>query len=636
MSYDSKLRYKIKNNLDKPISITIAEDIQKVDAYVLEADGKWNHYVTGSSIPWSKRDGLKRITHLTHTISSNSEITIYERNVAIGISEFEVCIGIKDNVVLENYIENDKFYLAVVSTSLLSGFLLFAFIFNIFFFYIVREKVYLYYGIMLLLGAILSLQDQLFHLFFRENPGFLIPMPLILLGLIISLFLMTFLMFLNVAKNYPKWNKVLLIVNTTLILIIGAVISTFFSILPFRYVGVLDNIATGLVLFLTVSIIVIIIVDLFKKRRFARLLTIAIFPLLLILISLFLWKRPPPLLADFFFITIYWAVIVMSWSLFDRFKFVLNENALQALEKERMAREKEEERNQLIAAQKDELEKQVEDRTAELSRSIIELRQTQTQLIQSEKMASLGELTAGIAHEIQNPLNFVNNFSDVNTELIEELKSQKSKVKNERDEELENEILNDIAENEQKINHHGKRADAIVKGMLQHSRASSGKKELTDINALANEYLRLAYQGLRAKDPSFNVTIQTDFDESIGMIAMVPQDIGRVLLNLYSNAFYAASLPSKGGYNKNNPTVWVKTKKEDNKVVVSVRDNGPGISKNIVAKIFQPFFTTKPTGQGTGLGLSLSYDIIKAHGGELKVETKEGEGSVFIIKLSVA
>ena len=260
----------------------------------------------------------------------------------------------------------------------------------------------------------------------------------------------------------------------------------------------------------------------------------------------------------------------------------------------------------------------LQEKNSEIQGALNDLKTTQKQLIHSEKMASLGELTAGIAHEIQNPLNFVNNFSDVNTELIEELKSQKSKVKNERDEELENEILNDIAENEQKINHHGKRADAIVKGMLQHSRASSGKKELTDINALANEYLRLANQGLRAKDPSFNVTIQTDFDESIGMIAMVPQDIGRVLLNLYNNAFYAASLPSKGGYNKNNPTVWVKTKKEDNKVVVSVRDNGPGISKNIVDKIFQPFFTTKPTGQGTGLGLSLSYDIIKAHGGGVK------------------
>ena len=247
-------------------------------------------------------------------------------------------------------------------------------------------------------------------------------------------------------------------------------------------------------------------------------------------------------------------------------------------------------------------------------------------------MASLGELTAGIAHEIQNPLNFINNFSEVNAELIDELKEQLA-TSNRQEALL---IADNIKENEQKINHHGKRADAIVKAMLQHSRTGTAIKEATNINALADEYLRLAYQGLRAKDPSFNVTIQTDFDESIGMIAMVPQDIGRVLLNLYSNAFYAASLPSKGGYNKNNPTVWVKTKKEDNKVVVSVRDNGPGISKNIVAKIFQPFFTTKPTGQGTGLGLSLSYDIIKAHGGELKVETKEGEGSVFIIKLSVA
>ena len=299
------------------------------------------------------------------------------------------------------------------------------------------------------------------------------------------------------------------------------------------------------------------------------------------------------------------------------------------------------------------LEEKVGDRTAQLKQSLQDLKATQAQLIQSEKMASLGELTAGIAHEIQNPLNFVNNFSDVNTELIEELKSQKSKVKNERDEELENEILNDIAENEQKINHHGKRADAIVKGMLQHSRASSGKKELTDINALANEYLRLAYQGLRAKDPSFNVTIQTDFDESIGMIAMVPQDIGRVLLNLYNNAFYAASLPppekigiNSGGFKdytyKHKPTVWVTTSKilpsggSGAVVLLSVKDNGPGIPPAIIDKIFQPFFTTKPTGQGTGLGLSLSYDIVKAHGGELKVETKEGEGSQFIIQLPSA
>jgi signal transduction histidine kinase len=200
-------------------------------------------------------------------------------------------------------------------------------------------------------------------------------------------------------------------------------------------------------------------------------------------------------------------------------------------------------------------------------------------------------------------------------------------------------IANDIDDNEQKIISHGKRADAIVKGMLQHSRTSTGQKEPTDINALADEYLRLAYHGLRAKDKSFNATMKTDYDGTIGCISIIPQDIGRVILNLITNAFYAASLPPEGGFldpaYKHNPTVWVSTKKVGNSVLISVRDNGPGIPEKILDKIFQPFFTTKPTGQGTGLGLSLSYDIVKAHGGELKVETKEGEGSEFVILISI-
>jgi len=262
-----------------------------------------------------------------------------------------------------------------------------------------------------------------------------------------------------------------------------------------------------------------------------------------------------------------------------------------------------------------------------------ELKATQAQLIQSEKMASLGELTAGIAHEIQNPLNFVNNFSEVNKELISELVDEVDKG-NTEEVKL---IAADIKDNSDKINHHGKRADAIVKGMLQHSRSSSGQKEPTDINALCDEYLRLSYHGLRAKDKSFNAKFETDFDNSIGSINIVPQDIGRVVLNLINNAFYAASLPSKGGFLDSDcnetPTVWLSTKKERNKVLISVKDNGPGIPKNILDKIFQPFFTTKPTGQGTGLGLSLSYDIVKAHGGELKVESKDGVGSEFIILL---
>jgi len=266
-------------------------------------------------------------------------------------------------------------------------------------------------------------------------------------------------------------------------------------------------------------------------------------------------------------------------------------------------------------------------------KALEDLKSTQAQLIQSEKMASLGELTAGIAHEIQNPLNFVNNFSDVNTELIEELNTERLKSSAERNEQLENEILNDIKENEQKINHHGKRADAIVKGMLQHSRSSSGVKESTNINALCDEYLRLAYHGLKAKDKSFNATMKTDYDENIGNIKIIPQDIGRVVLNLINNAFYAVSEKQKLNIAGYEPTVTVSTKKIIGKVEIRVKDNGNGIPQKVVDKIFQPFFTTKPTGQGTGLGLSLSYDIVKAHGGEIKVETKEGEGSEFIITL---
>ena len=267
----------------------------------------------------------------------------------------------------------------------------------------------------------------------------------------------------------------------------------------------------------------------------------------------------------------------------------------------------------------------------EIQTTLTELKATQTQLIQKEKMASLGELTAGIAHEIQNPLNFVNNFSEINTELIEELKQELKAGK--IDDAIS--ISNDIKENEQKINHHGKRADAIVKGMLQHSQASTGTKQPTNINALADEYLHLSYHGLRSKDKSFTATLKTDFDESIGSIKLIPQDIGRVLLNLYNNAFYAVNEKSKMINEKYEPTVSVSTKMINDKIEISVKDNGNGILQKVIDKIFQPFFTTKPTGQGTGLGLSLSYDIIKAHGGEIKVETKEGEGTAFIIQLPV-
>ncbi|MEP7374757.1 MAG: ATP-binding protein [Chitinophagaceae bacterium] len=264
-----------------------------------------------------------------------------------------------------------------------------------------------------------------------------------------------------------------------------------------------------------------------------------------------------------------------------------------------------------------------------LMKTLADLKSAQAQLIQSEKMASLGELTAGIAHEIQNPLNFVNNFSEVNKELADELKTELATGNLQ----MANDIASDIRDNSEKINHHGRRADAIVKGMLQHSRTSPGQKEPTDINALADEYLRLSYHGLRAKDKLFNATMKTNFDDTIGKINIIPQDIGRVILNLLTNAFYAVDEKKKSGKENYEATVSLNTKRIGDKVLISVKDNGNGIPQKYLDRIFQPFFTTKPTGQGTGLGLSLAYDIVKAYGGEIKVHTKEGEGSEFIISI---
>jgi two-component system NtrC family sensor kinase len=265
-----------------------------------------------------------------------------------------------------------------------------------------------------------------------------------------------------------------------------------------------------------------------------------------------------------------------------------------------------------------------------LANTLNNLKATQTQLIQSEKMASLGELTAGIAHEIQNPLNFVNNFSEVNTELIDEMQHEIEKGNLEE----VNAIAVDIKENQQKISHHGKRADAIVKGMLQHSRSGGSSKELTDVNKLADEYLRLAYHGLRAKDKSFNAELVTDFDEKLPLVNIVPQDIGRVLVNLFTNAFYAVNQKQQTDDRDYKPEVLVTTAVENAHLVIKVKDNGNGIPDAIKDKIMQPFFTTKPTGEGTGLGLSLSYDIVvKGHGGTINVNTKEGEFTEFTILL---
>ncbi len=291
------------------------------------------------------------------------------------------------------------------------------------------------------------------------------------------------------------------------------------------------------------------------------------------------------------------------------------------------------EKQQILARQNEVLEQQVGERTAALNQSLDDLRTTQAQLVQREKLAALGELTAGIAHEIQNPLNFVNNFAEVSVELVDEIEEERKRSDADRDEGLIDELLTDLGQNTRKIGEHGKRASSIVRGMLQHSRSSSGQKGPTDLNALIDEYLKLAYHGLRAKDKSFNATFKTEYDPELPPVDIVPDEVGRVFLNLFNNAFYAVQQRGKAEPG-HTPTVWVQTEQAGNRVRIRVRDNGTGMPDEVKQKIFQPFFTTKPTGEGTGLGLSLSYDIItKGHGGTLHVTSEPGEFTEFLIEL---
>ena len=633
------LRYRFKNNMKQEARITIPKNVTYAVLYTPGSDGKWSHKLTGTTVPWSKRDGLKRNTTVIYIIQPGEELLIYERDnfdYLINTPDFiEIRFGFTDKVMQDYYDDNDS----SVFPSFIFGVFLLAALFNLYFFLIVRGRIYLFFSLTLLFHGIsrfLTSND----IFFREHPilkwyfvqGF---------GVFYFFFLIHFVRyFFETFKYFVRWDKYL--IGLSIYYILNFILLKK-GIIPFEYE---DVIGPGIVMF---SILITFILFLRSHVKGVRLAILAVLPVICIMCIPFLvvlfkllneytgipmpaflkWVWLNNRFPVFEQIGLVWALIFFSWSLFQRFQQLQMKIAEETLAKERLAKEKEIERNQLIAQQKVQLEKEVEERTAELRQSLQDLKSTQSQLIQSEKMASLGELTAGIAHEIQNPLNFVNNFSEVNKELLVEMKDEMDKG-NLDDAKA---IANDVIENQEKINQHGKRADAIVKGMLQHSQNSSGIKEPTNINKLADEYLRLAYHGLRAKDKSFNATMKTDFDETIGKINIVPQDIGRVILNLITNAFYAVTERKNQQQDSYEPTVLVSTKKINGKVEIKVADNGNGIPQKILDKIFQPFFTTKPTGQGTGLGLSLSYDIVKADGGEIKVNTKEGEGSEFIIHL---
>ncbi|GAB2689751.1 hypothetical protein GCM10011495_33780 [Hymenobacter frigidus] len=434
--------------------------------------------------------------------------------------------------------------------------------------------------------------------------------------------------FLDLPRRLPRWNRLL-----SYLWVPAAVL--FLAIAIFK----LRSPLIGEGYFLLVLVLLLAVLLAVRYHRPARTLLFAMAPFVLYKALELLLEEPDgklPKAYDAFMDTTRYFVLI--WLI--TFVFIARSQK-KTLEKERLVREEEEKAKRLIEIQNVELERLVVERTAalttqaeELRGALTELRTTQAQLVQSEKMASLGELTAGIAHEIQNPLNFVNNFADVSVEMLSELREEQARP--ERDLALEAELLSDISQNLQKIHHHGQRAASIVKGMLEHSRASTGERQPIDLNHLADEYLRLAYQGLRAKDKSFNATLVTDFAANLPQVEAIGPDLGRVLLNLFSNGFYAVrqrQLRGEAGY---APTVSVSTARQGDEVEIRVRDNGMGIPEAVRQKIFQPFFTTKPSGEGTGLGLSLSYDIVtKGHSGSITVNSQEGKYTEFLISLPI-
>ena len=556
-------RYRLKNTMNKTIEIVLLNTTQadQTDFFLFDEGSESFHYTTGILYPIKKKDGLKKINGIPVQIEPGKELTVYNRTKNSYYfnkpKHLAVSIGFTKEVIREEYIENEAGVSRRDFDSLFIGILLFACIFNLFFYSVVGDRVYLYYA--LFLFYFLFDTNLLSDVIFPNQPSILYSIEYLIWTSGIFLFVQFMRYFLKTFNRFPIWDKALLGIAFAHPIVS---IARFF-IEPYL-VGKWSGLLEWSSYFLFVVGLFMILITFLKCIRssiqFSRVLLVSAIPASIFwsfgfglsFFFQFLNERygvEPPAFINWLnswshtlnLSFVIWFVVSFSWVLMLQFVQLRKENTQQALDKERLAKEAEIERSRLMARQKVELEKTVEERTAELKHSLENLKSTQAQLIQSEKMASLGELTAGIAHEIQNPLNFVNNFSEVNSELVDELEQE---VKKGNLHEVES-IAKDIKENQQKINHHGQRADAIVKGMLQHSRSSSGVKEPTDVNALVDEYLRLAYHGFRAKNKSFNATVNTDFDETIGSVNIVPQDIGRVVLNLINNSFYALSAKAK-------------------------------------------------------------------------------------------
>ena len=560
---------------------------------------------TGRSVPFSKRNIKNRsfLFALRATPGETKEIYLRVEN---HICIFPLYIGDMESIVEKQYSE-DTLYGIFYGISFIIAF------YALSLFIAARERYYFYFFLQVIFFS-------LYVLIYTGEASQIFPafaLPIIDYGTVImSIGVIFVYLFFNAVLKSKK--KMPLASGVFLVSAFITAIAVVLYFAGFRPIATELNMVISTIVFLTAIILCFYL----KHEKIIRLIFIGFAIGFVILIFWILMLQNLILYTAFvdnlFMVQDMWWMIIFSVALglninnYIKEKYKAQKESLAYLEQN----------EKLILKQNEMLEQKVEERTRKL-------KETQLQLVQTEKMASLGELTAGIAHEIQNPLNFVNNFSEVNKELIDEM--QQEIDKGNLDEAKA--ISNDIKENEEKINHHGKRADAIVKGMLQHSRSSTGVKEPANINALADEYFRLSYHGVLAKDKEFNVVMNTYFDDSIGNISIIPQDIGRVLLNLYNNAFYAVTERKKQQPNDYEPTVSISSKKMGHKVILTVKDNGNGIPQKVIDKIFQPFFTTKPTGVGTGLGLSLSYDIVKAHGGEIKVNTIEGEFTEFVIQL---
>ncbi|HNT19142.1 MAG TPA: ATP-binding protein [Saprospiraceae bacterium] len=644
-------RFRIKNGLDKRIGISLSSQASRADFYIFRDStpgAGMIHLVTGNLYSWKNKDGFKRVSAVPLSLDSMETLRVYFRWHKIN----SVFSDLPDSLTLRGYhteklrqselehYESGYVREDIFIPAFLAGFFILAAILNLLIFLAAKEKLYLYFSLFLL--SISFWYNPLFtDILYREYP--LTSDFINRLGLSWLFFVLHFIRhYFRSFERFPKWDRFMVYLSVIYLinLVVPPVPVDFFyrpEVIIFKGLFLILYI-----LLLGVTIVKCLLVKGPARRPFitAALPFILYFLAALIIYALFDQQLKAYGQADALFnyglgLGIAWLVVMFSWYLYRRYASQQNEITEALLAKEKLEHEKEAERLALIAKQNLELEQKVKERTADLAQSLENLKATQDQLIHSEKMASLGELTAGIAHEIQNPLNFVNNFSEVNKELIEELRGERLKAKGERSTALEEELLKSIEENELKIIHHGKRADAIVKGMLQHSRSDAGQKELTDINPLCEEFLRLSYHGLRAKDKGFNAFLETDFDPSAGKINIVAQDLGRVLLNLYNNAFYAVSEKRNTNLENFEPKVVVRTRRGADRLFIHIADNGNGIPPQMVDKIFQPFFTTKPTGQGTGLGLSITYDIIKAHGGSIEVKSEEGRGTEFIIQLPV-